>query len=78
MPELTLYQSIYCPFCVKVTNFLNNNNIEVNSKDTMEDPSARQELIGISGRAQVPCLVIDGAPLLESNDIIQWFKDNWK
>ena len=78
MPELTLYQSMYCPYCVKVMRFLKSQNIEVNSKDTMEDPGAREELISISGRTQVPCLVIDGEPLFESDDIIQWFKDNWK
>jgi len=76
MPELTLYLTAWCPFCVKVKNYLKRRGIEVAEKDTSADPQARQELISLTGRTQVPCLVIDGSPMLESNDIIQWFEDN--
>jgi len=78
MPELTLYSSDFCPFCRKVTSYLHGRGISVNTKDTMKDPSARGELSAATGRTQVPCLFIDGTPLFESNDIIQWFKENWK
>ena len=78
MPELTLYSSDFCPFCRKVTSYLQGRSISVDIKDTMEDPAARGELSAATGRTTVPCLFIDGAPLFESNDIIQWFKDNWK
>lgn len=78
MPELVLYQSDWCPFCRKVTSYLKSNNIEISIVDPSEDPQAAKELMDMTGRRQVPCLSIDGAPLLESDDIIQWFKDNWK
>jgi len=78
MPELTLYLTAWCPFCVKVKNYLKRRGIEVAEKDTSADPQARQELISLTGRTQVPCLVIDGSPMLESNDIIQWFEDNFE
>lgn len=78
MPELTLYLTNWCPYCVKVKNYLNSRNIEIEEKDTSADPGAREELVKLTGRGQVPCLVIDGKPLLESNDIIQWFEDNYE
>ena len=78
MPELVLYQSDWCPFCRKVTNYLKSRNIDIPLKDPSDDAAAGAELMGMTGRRQVPCLSIDGTPLLESDDIIRWFEDNWK
>jgi glutathione S-transferase len=52
--------------------------ITIQMKDTQADPRNREELVKIGGKGQVPCLVIDGQALYESNDIIEWFKKNWK
>jgi len=70
--DLVLYQNDSCPFCTKVRYFLDENDITIPMKDTLLDPAARQELIQIGGKGQVPCLVIDGQPLYESNEIIRW------
>ncbi|MCM8530728.1 MAG: glutathione S-transferase N-terminal domain-containing protein [Lentisphaeraceae bacterium] len=78
MPELVLYQSDWCPFCRKVTSYLKSKNIEISIVDPSDDPQAAKELMDMTGRRQVPCLSIDGTPLLESDDIVQWFEDNWK
>ena len=78
MPELTLYHFNGCPYCTYVRQFMKQSGIKIAEKDTMRDNSARQELMSIGGKTQVPCLVIDGKPLYESNDIINWFKKNWK
>ena len=78
MPELVLYQSDWCPFCRKVTSYLSSGSIEIPMKDSSSDQQALQELMAMTGRRQVPCLAIDGTPLLESDDIINWFEDNWK
>lgn len=75
--KLTLYYFDSCPFCVRVLRYLEDRKITVALKNTMQDPSARDELVQIGGKSQVPCLVIDGSPLYESADIIQWFEDNW-
>lgn len=77
MPELTLYYMPTCPFCQKVMLFMKKNDIEVPLKD-INVGSNRQELMTIGGKTQVPCLVIDGKALYESEDIITWFKDNSK
>ncbi len=78
MPQLVLYHFEWCPFCVKVRNYLKSRGIEIPEKDTRQDPAAAEELRNLTGGSQVPCLVIDGKPLLESNDIIQWFEDNYE
>ena len=78
MPNLTLYCFDSCSYCGKVRNFLKANHISVPMKDTHKYPQYREELIKIGGKSQVPCLVIDGQALYESEDIIEWFKDNWK
>jgi glutaredoxin len=74
--DLVLYHFSSCPYCVMVHNFISEHNLTIPAKDTLKDPSARDELISIGGKGQVPCLVIDGNPLYESLDIIDWLKQN--
>jgi glutaredoxin 3 len=76
MKNLTLYILNSCPYCQKVLNYLTEKSITVLIKLTGDDAN-REELIKIGGKKQVPCLVIDGKALYESNDIIAWFKENY-
>lgn len=76
MPQLTLYYRDSCPYCQKVLNFMQENNISLSLKDTSRDPNNRQVLLTIGGKTQVPCLIIDGKALYESDDIIAWLKKN--
>ena len=78
MSQLTLYYKPDCPYCQKVFTFMQQNGISVPLKNRDESPKIRQELIAIGGKPQVPCLVIDGKALYESDDIIAWFKKNWR
>ncbi len=78
MTDLVLYYMPTCPFCQKVIAYMKKNDIEVPMKNTLSNQEFRQELLGIGGKTQVPCLVIDGKALYESDDIIVWFKENWK
>jgi len=45
-------------------------------KNITEDPKAKEELLHLGGKVQVPCLFIDGTPLYESDDIIDYLKSN--
>jgi glutaredoxin len=78
MSQLTLYHFLGCPYCQRVRDFLNKEGINVPMKDIHETPAYRNDLIEIGGKPQVPCLVIDGKPLYDSLDIIEWFKKNYK
>lgn len=77
MSELVLYYMPTCPYCLKVMHYLQSAGIEVPMKNISENSANRQELLQIGGKTQVPCLVIDGKVLYESNDIITWFKEHW-
>jgi glutaredoxin len=67
-----LYYKPTCPYCVRVTAFMEQNGIECKMRNTL-DSAARDELVAINGKTQVPCLVIEGKPMLESSDIIAYF-----
>ncbi len=76
MKQLTLYYFEPCPYCQKVLRFMNEKKITIPIKDIHKDLQARDELIRIGGRGQVPCLVIDEKALYESDDIIKWLEQN--
>ena len=77
--DLELYYFETCPYCIKVFNFLQEKGIEdeIIKKNIHKDPEAKNELIEIGGKNQVPCLFINGEPMYESEDIIEWFKNNY-
>lgn len=78
MKDLVLYYSPHCPYCRKVMGFMNQNGINISLKDTVGYTENKQELLRIGGKTQVPCLVIDGKALYESDDIIDWLRENYK
>lgn len=75
--DLVLYKYDVCPFCYRVQSWLDGRDIDVSYRDTREDPTARQELVDKTGRATVPCLFIDGEPMHESGDILDWLQANY-
>lgn len=77
MPELTLYHFQSCPYCHKVRTYLASRNIAVPMKDTHASAADKAELLALGGKTQVPCLMIDGQALYESNDIIKWFEEHY-
>lgn len=70
--NLELYIMSGCPFCRKVLNFMQQNDIVLPLHDITVDPSARETLVSVGGKVQVPCLFIDGSPLYESSNIIDY------
>ncbi len=70
-----LYYFPTCPYCRKVLNYMRQNGIDIPLKNTW-DPGVEEELVRIGGKAQVPCLVIDGKAMYESDDIIRYMKEN--
>ena len=77
MHTVALYYKPTCGYCLKVLAFMKQNGLTIPLKNVNEQPAVREELIAIAGKTQVPCLVINGKPLHESDDIVQWLKQNW-
>ncbi len=78
MSGLKLYYKPSCPYCQKVLTFMEHSGIAIPLKNNDQSPAVREELIKIGGKPQVPCLVIDGKAMYESDDIIKWLRDNYK
>lgn len=74
-PILVLYYKPTCSYSQKVLKFLKEIDKAIPLKNVNEDPKASDELLLLGGKAQVPCLFIDGTPLYESQDIIDWLSE---
>lgn len=76
MAKLALYYRPSCPYCQKVLSFMQQEKIQLDLCDISLEEKNRDELVRVGGKQQVPCLFIDGRALYESNDIIDWLKEN--
>ena len=75
-PQLDFYYFDSCPYCQRVIRVIESEKIKVNWIDIHEDANALKKLVEVTGRKTVPCLFIDGKPMHESLDIIDWLKNN--
>ncbi len=78
MEKLTLYVLDRCPYCNKVLDYIRDNDIKGIEIKEVGDSKNQAELMEIGGEDQVPMLSIDGKPLYESMDIIEYLKENCK
>lgn len=78
MKDYKLYVGTVCRFCKKVEDFMAENNIEIPTVNIQEDRQAMLDLVENGGKRQVPCLYHDGKYLYESNDIIEYLKENYR
>ena len=76
--ELQLYHKWTCPYSAKVRDFIQQHELdkEIQYIDRDESPGNKQKLKELSGQTQVPCLFIEGKPLLESEDIVNWLNEH--
>lgn len=70
--ELELFYFDQCPYCQIVLNHIQTHELPVTLRNTQTDPNNHVRLKAVGGKTQVPCLFIDGQPLYESQDIINW------
>lgn len=76
--KLKLIIARSCPYCVRVTRFMDENQITgVEIEDTYWDPITHSKLKKKYGKSQVPLLLIDDSPLYESLDIIEFLKETF-
>lgn len=71
--DLRLYVLPGCPYCAKVDRFLDEAGVEIEHVDVTEGHN-REDLVAVGGKGQCPCLLIDGRPLYESDDIIDYLR----
>ena len=71
-----LYVLDGCPFCKKVLDYMDAHNIELPVVSITGNDEARARLERDGGKVQCPCLFIDGEPLYESGDIVDYLAKN--
>ena len=76
--ELILYGRPSCPYCVRVDRVIEELDIEdkITRRLTNHGSEWRTDLLNRTGSTQVPCLFINGQPMFESLDIIDWMRTN--
>ena len=77
--RLTLYQTVFCPYCERVRSALRRMGEDLPLRDINERAEWREELAAATGRQTVPCLRIeadDGSVewMHESADIIEYLE----
>ena len=74
---LELFKKDSCPYCQKVMKYIaSSGRTDIIYRDIIEDEKADQQLVKAGGKRQVPCLFIDGKPMYESMDIINWLQEH--
>jgi glutathione S-transferase len=75
---LQLYHRWHCPYSKRVRDYIEQQGLggRIAFVEIGEVDGAEAELEALTGRTQVPCLVIDGTPKLESRDIVAWLEAN--
>lgn len=58
--NVKVYSTPTCPFCIRVKQFLRDNNIEFEDIDVSGDETKAQEMVERSGQMGVPVLDIEG------------------
>ena len=58
--NVTVYSTSTCPFCVRVKQYLRDNNIQFTDYDVGANPDKAEEMISKSGQMGVPVVEIDG------------------
>ena len=76
--NLELFHRENCPYSAKVRNFIAAEGLRpaVAYRDVEEDAMSERILSERTHDTQVPCLMIDGAPLLESDEIISFLREH--
>jgi len=74
--KLDLFYYDECFFCQKVLREIKNLNLKVSYRHIYEDQKNLQTLLEKTGRKTTPCLFINGEPMFESDDIIEWLREN--
>ena len=76
--KLELYHRQECPFSAKVRDYIKEHDLkgQITYYDVEEDEDEMKALEELTDDEQVPCLIVDGRPILESDEIIAWLEVN--
>ncbi|MDO4709343.1 MAG: glutaredoxin 3 [Pseudomonadota bacterium] len=57
-PEITIYSTLVCPYCVAAKNFLKSKNLEWKEIRIDLDPAEREKMVTLAKRTSVPQIFV--------------------
>ncbi len=75
--QLVLYYMPSCPYCKPVVAKIKRENLPITLKNVSANSAYRKELVAKGGKAQVPCLLVNGRAIYESDDIMDYLDKNF-
>jgi len=70
VPEVILYTTAICPYCVAAKNFLKSRGAAYSEVRVDVDAAARAEMLAKAKRTSVPQIFIDGAHIGGYDDLV--------
>jgi glutaredoxin 3 len=76
--SIQLYHRWHCPYSASVRDFIDHHKLgqEIEFLELSESRASETKLTELTSQSQVPCLVVNGRPILESDEIVQWLQAN--
>jgi glutaredoxin 3 len=74
--SIALYYSPKCPHSQRVLAYMRSQNITIPLKNVTQDKEAKEVLRTVGGYMIVPCLIVNGKPIYQDSDIIQWLSEH--
>jgi glutaredoxin-related protein len=70
----TLFVKSSCGFSQKVMLVRENLHLEdrIPLRNVTDDAKAKEDLVRVSGKEQAPCLIVDGKPMQDSDEIVRY------
>ncbi len=57
-PEITIYSTLICPYCVAAKNFLKSKGLEWKEVRIDQDPAEREKMVAMAKRTSVPQIFV--------------------
>jgi glutaredoxin 3 len=70
VPEITVYTTPFCPYCVRAKRLLDKKGVPFTDIGVMGKPKLRREMEARSGGYTVPQIFIDGKPIGGSDELV--------
>ena len=71
MPEVIIYSTPFCPYCLRAKLLLEEKNVPFKEISVMGKPDKRHEMESLSGGFTVPQIFIDGKPIGGSDELTE-------
>jgi glutaredoxin 3 len=69
MADVVIYQTQFCPYCVRAKHLLESKGVPFKEVDVSDDPGKRKWLVDVTRQRTVPQVFINGKPVGGFDDL---------